>query len=93
MNTAKPSFIIVLIGAFFLGASTPLSADFVSMVKMCESCHGKDGISVEPEVPIIAGFSYEGFLNTIYPALLKKKRKEWRHQETLCAVWCFPSFV
>lgn len=65
MNTSKTSFAIVLIGSFFLGTSTPLSADFVSMVKMCESCHGKDGISVDPEVPIIAGFSYEGFLNTI----------------------------
>ena len=55
----------MLIGLFFVGVSTPLSADFVGMVKMCESCHGKDGISVDPEVPIIAGFSYEGFLNTI----------------------------
>jgi sulfide dehydrogenase cytochrome subunit len=39
--------------------------DFVAMVQHCESCHGKDGNSTTPDIPIIAGFSYEGFLNTI----------------------------
>ena len=39
--------------------------DFVDLVTYCESCHGTDGISVIPVVPIIAGFSEEGFLNTI----------------------------
>jgi sulfide dehydrogenase cytochrome subunit len=32
---------------------------------MCEGCHGKDGNSTQPDVPIIAGFSHEGFLNTM----------------------------
>jgi sulfide dehydrogenase cytochrome subunit len=35
------------------------------MVKFCEGCHGKDGISTTPDVPSVAGFSQEGFLNTI----------------------------
>ena len=39
--------------------------DFVDLVTYCDSCHGTDGISVIPVVPIIAGFSEEGFLNTI----------------------------
>lgn len=39
--------------------------DFVKLVQSCEKCHGKDGNSTTPEVPIIAGFSYEGFLNTM----------------------------
>ena len=39
--------------------------DFVELVKYCESCHGLDGLSTAPDVPIIAGFSEEGFLNTI----------------------------
>ena len=39
--------------------------DFVALVQSCEICHGKDGNSTTPDVPIIAGFSYEGFLNTI----------------------------
>jgi sulfide dehydrogenase cytochrome subunit len=41
------------------------AADFVSLVQSCEHCHGKDGNSTTPEVPIIAGFSKEGFLNTM----------------------------
>ena len=39
--------------------------DFVDLVKYCEDCHGLDGLSTTPDVPIIAGFSEEGFLNTI----------------------------
>ena len=39
--------------------------DFVTLVQTCESCHGKDGNSTTPDVPIIAGFTYEGFLNPI----------------------------
>jgi sulfide dehydrogenase cytochrome subunit len=39
--------------------------DFVDLVQFCEECHGQDGVSTTPDVPIIAGFSYEGFLNTI----------------------------
>ena len=39
--------------------------DFVELVKYCEDCHGQDGLSTVPDVPIIAGFSEEGFLNTI----------------------------
>lgn len=45
---------------------TPIHADdFVKLVQSCEHCHGKDGNSTTPEVPIIAGFSHEGFLNTM----------------------------
>ena len=39
--------------------------DFVKLVQSCEKCHGKDGNSTTPDVPIIAGFSYEGFFNTM----------------------------
>lgn len=42
-----------------------LASDFVRLVQSCEHCHGKDGNSTTPEVPIIAGFSYEGFFNTM----------------------------
>ena len=49
-----------------LVATAATSADdFVNLVRSCEACHGKDGNSTMPDVPIIAGFSYEGFLNTI----------------------------
>ncbi len=32
---------------------------------MCESCHGKDGNSENPDVPVIAGYSEDGFLDTL----------------------------
>ena len=49
-----------------LGATATASAgDFVALVQKCEGCHGKDGVSTTPDVPIIAGFSHEGFFNTI----------------------------
>jgi cytochrome subunit of sulfide dehydrogenase len=47
------------------GAGAPLAGDIVDLVRMCEGCHGQDGLSTQPDVPIIAGFSREGFLNTM----------------------------
>ncbi len=48
------------------GISTMVPAsDFVKLVQSCEKCHGKDGNSTTPDVPIIAGYSEEGFLNTM----------------------------
>jgi len=55
-----PVFITLLLLNNVLHAS-----DFVQLVQSCEHCHGKDGNSTTPEVPIIAGFSYEGFFNTM----------------------------
>ncbi|UCB55939.1 MAG: c-type cytochrome [Thiotrichales bacterium] len=46
-------------------SNTAQARDFVDLVKYCEECHGMDGVSTIPDVPIIAGFSEEGFLNTI----------------------------
>ena len=52
--------------ALLLLASTAIPAeDFVDLVKRCEGCHGQDGNSRIPVIPSIAGFSYEGFLNTM----------------------------
>ena len=41
------------------------ASDVDFLVEMCEDCHGKDGYSEQPDVPIIAGFSQEGFINTM----------------------------
>ena len=35
------------------------------LIASCETCHGKDGYSSTADVPIIAGFSREGFVSTI----------------------------
>jgi len=55
--------LLSLLTALFSGLSN--ARDFISLVKSCEGCHGTDGISTTPDIPIIAGFSYEGFLNTM----------------------------
>jgi len=57
--------IISLTGCLLLCSTSLLASDIVSLVQLCEGCHGKDGNSVQPNVPIIAGFSLEGFLNTM----------------------------
>ena len=56
---------LLFLGPLSTGAGAPFAADIVDLVQMCEGCHGKDGISTQPDVPIIAGFSHEGFLNTM----------------------------
>ena len=60
------SMILRLIFLLLLIDSAAVTADdFEELVQSCEYCHGKDGNSTVPDVPIIAGFSYDGFLNTI----------------------------
>ena len=65
MKIKSVSRFFTLMMSVLLGNSTLYAADIVSLVQMCEGCHGKDGNSSQPDVPIIAGFSYEGFLNTM----------------------------
>ncbi len=52
-------------GPLWCGSGLIQGADIVSLVRLCEGCHGRDGVSTQPNVPIIAGFSHEGFLNTM----------------------------
>jgi cytochrome subunit of sulfide dehydrogenase len=55
-------------------AGGPASAQGLDkLVESCEACHGKDGYSTTADVPIIAGFSREGFVSTI-DAFRKGKR-------------------
>ncbi len=35
------------------------------LITTCEACHGTDGNSSNPDVPIIAGYSYDGFFDTL----------------------------
>lgn len=39
------------------GITSVLAADVQDLVKLCADCHGKDGASTDPNVPIIGGFS------------------------------------
>ena len=65
MKIADANNAFILIGALLLFSNSVFATDVVTLVTMCEGCHGKDGNSTQPDVPIIAGYSYEGFLNTI----------------------------
>lgn len=67
LNVKKNNYVLatLLLLSAALNSQISSAGDFVSLVKTCETCHGADGISASPEVPIIAGFSYEGFLNTM----------------------------
>lgn len=42
--------------SLFLATSVS-AADVAKLVEDCDSCHGKDGASTEPEIPIIGGIS------------------------------------
>lgn len=46
-------------------ASANADKPLEELLPVCESCHGVDGYSENPEVPIIAGFSYNGFIDTL----------------------------
>lgn len=63
MNPSSLTKLALLIS--LLSPAVLLADDFVSLVQSCEKCHGKDGNSNTPDVPIIAGYSFEGFLNTM----------------------------
>jgi sulfide dehydrogenase cytochrome subunit len=42
-----------------------LGADVQTLVKKCAGCHGENGVSKNSDVPVIAGFSYYGFIDTL----------------------------
>ena len=65
MKNVKSKITLALIGSLLLWSNCAYTSDIVGLVTMCEGCHGKDGNSTDPDVPIIAGFSHEGFLNTM----------------------------
>jgi len=61
----RPLLALMIILYTGLPLSSIQAGDFVSLVQFCEHCHGKDGNSTTSDVPIIAGFSKEGFYNTM----------------------------
>lgn len=65
MNIKRLGCILLFTASAALSGTPAGAKNFVDLVKYCESCHGTDGISTTPDVPIIAGFSKEGFLNTM----------------------------
>lgn len=48
------SLVLLLSG---VAGSTVLAADLATLTGACEDCHGKDGASTEPKIPVIGGMS------------------------------------
>ena len=49
----------------FALAGIAQAADVKKLVETCANCHGKNGASTEPEVPIIGGYSSEFLVNNL----------------------------
>ena len=50
------SFVCSIAFALFPAANT-FAADVAKIAEDCAGCHGKDGVSTEPKIPTIAGYS------------------------------------
>ena len=60
MSTVRATSWTFLAGTILLSfvlTTGILAADVAKLVEDCDNCHGKDGASTEPEVPIIGGIS------------------------------------
>ena len=58
-----------------LGTTSPAFADVLESLDRCYDCHGPQGQSVTPEMPIIAGYSKTYILDTM---------TDYRHSERPC---------
>lgn len=54
-------------------AEPAMAADLSNLVETCAACHGKDGVSTDPEVPTIAGLS-PGYFEYNLAVYQKKER-------------------
>ena len=48
-----------------LSATVTCAADTAALTEKCATCHGPQGYSEQPDVPVIAGFSRQGFIDTL----------------------------
>ena len=56
-------------------SSPPASADVMDDIEQCDSCHGKDGVSTESDIPSIAGVS---------PFIIEEYMFEYRDEVRPC---------
>lgn len=51
--------LLLCLGSMFFGPAilNASAADIASLTSSCEDCHGKDGVSQEPKIPTIGGYS------------------------------------
>lgn len=75
MTTIAKKFSTLLgcmVSAGFLLAPGAWALDMNQTIEFCTGCHGKDGVSTDPEIPIIAGNSIEYMVS----AMTDFKKKE-----------------
>lgn len=53
----------IMLNGFFITHTS--AADIGKLTESCNDCHGKDGASTEPEIPIIGGYSAQYIIDTI----------------------------
>ena len=59
-GTLKPGFLVTLASIVLGGASHA-----TELADQCTPCHGHQGYSLDEDVPVIAGFSYDGFVDAL----------------------------
>jgi cytochrome subunit of sulfide dehydrogenase len=57
MRITACTSLLASIAFVMLAATEARAADVSKLAEDCANCHGKDGVSTEPDVPTIAGFS------------------------------------
>jgi cytochrome subunit of sulfide dehydrogenase len=85
MNRGSGKTVVAILAAasMGLGASSALAADGATIAdKQCFACHGKNGVSNEPTIPTIAGYSAKYLIDS-----LKNFKTKLRH----CAEVSIPS--
>ncbi len=65
--------LMCMVAGGLLLAPVAWAVDLNQAIEFCTGCHGKDGISTDPEVPIIAGYSMEYMVSTMTE--FKKKER------------------
>ncbi|NOR40792.1 MAG: cytochrome c-553 [Gammaproteobacteria bacterium] len=75
--------ISILLALLMIGVAS--ASDFDTLISDCDDCHGKDGISTDDDIPIIAGQSYivlEDALIAFSADEQPCKESEYRHGDT-----------
>jgi len=72
---------VVVIGMSLAGYAT--AADIAKLEETCTACHGKDGVSTVPNIPIIGGMSI-GYIE--YNLMAYKKKERPCPNDIMCTV-------
>ncbi|HEX4331966.1 MAG TPA: c-type cytochrome [Usitatibacter sp.] len=58
-------FKALLAAALVLGVADSHAADGATVMEQCAACHGKNGVSTEPAIPTLAGYSEKYILDSL----------------------------